>query len=307
MGPTGCGKSKIAIYLRKYFPIEIISVDSALIYRGMDIGTDKPSYLDLKTHPHRLLNIKDPSESYSVAEFIKDANKEIKNILKSGNIPLLVGGTMFYYHALLHGLSELPAANFEIRQYLLNQVKYNKYFLYEKLKLIDPTSANNIHKNDSQRLLRALEIFYISGKTLTSLKKNTMIQSEYNIIQFAILPKNKEWLYQKIEFRIKKMLLLGFEKEVEYLFSRGDLNKYLPSIRCIGYRQMWEYLEKKINYEEMIKKIIFATRKLAKHQLTWLKKWKDIYSLTSSSPNIIFTEILNILKKKYKFIFFKYE
>ena len=172
IGPTGCGKSKIAIYLRKYLPIEIISVDSALIYRGMDIGTDKPDALDLKIHPHRLLNIKDPSEIYSAAEFRRDATKEIKNILNLGKIPLLVGGTMFYYHVLLHGLSDLPPSNFEIRKYLLNQEKCNKYFLYEKLKIIDPISANNINQNDSQRLLRVLEVFYISGKTLTSLKNN---------------------------------------------------------------------------------------------------------------------------------------
>ncbi|WP_222836982.1 tRNA (adenosine(37)-N6)-dimethylallyltransferase MiaA [Buchnera aphidicola] len=301
MGPTGCGKSKIAIYLRKYLPIEIISVDSALIYRDMDIGTDKPNHLDLKIHPHRLLNIKDPSETYSAAEFRKDAYKEIKSILKLGKIPLLVGGTMFYYHVLLHGLSNLPPSNYEIRKYLLDKVKYNKFFLHEKLNLIDPLSASSIHKNDFQRLLRALEVFYISGKTLTSFKNNTFIELPYNIIQFSILPQSKEWLYNKIEFRVKKMLTLGFQKEVENLFFRGDLNKQLPSIRCIGYRQMWEYLENQINYEEMVSKIIFATRKLAKHQLTWLKKWSNVYSLISSTPSIILKEMLDILKTKHKF------
>ncbi|QIQ41557.1 MAG: tRNA (adenosine(37)-N6)-dimethylallyltransferase MiaA [Buchnera aphidicola (Aphis urticata)] len=297
MGLTGCGKSKLAIYLRKYLPIEIISVDSALIYRDMDIGTDKPNYWDLKMHPHRLLNIKDPSEIYSVAEFRKDAYKEIQSILKLGKIPLLVGGTMLYYHVLLYGLSNLPPANFEIRQYLLEKVKCNQYFLYEQLNLIDPISANNIHKNDFQRLLRALEIFYISGKTLTSLKNNMLNKLPYNIIQFSILPKSKEWLYEQIESRVKKMLILGFQKEVENLFYRGDLNKQLPSIRCIGYRQMWAYLENQINYEDMILKIIFSTRKLAKHQLTWLKKWKNVYFLVSSHPSIIFKEMLKIFKK----------
>ncbi|WP_226856638.1 tRNA (adenosine(37)-N6)-dimethylallyltransferase MiaA [Buchnera aphidicola] len=301
MGPTCCGKSQIAMYLRKHLPIELISVDSALIYRDMDIGTDKPNYLDLKMHPHRLLNIKDPSEVYSAAEFRKDAYKEIKNILKLGKIPLLVGGTMFYYHVLLYGLSNLPPSNLEIRKYLLDKAKYNKYFLYEKLNLIDPISANNIHQNDFQRLLRALEVFYISGKTLTSLKNNTLSELPYNIIQFSILPKSKKWLYEKIEFRVKKMLMLGFQKEVENLFFRGDLNKQLPSIRCIGYRQMWEYLEYKISYNEMVSRIIFATRKLAKHQLTWLKKWKNIHFLISSTPSIIFKEISDILKKKHKF------
>ncbi|ALD15491.1 tRNA delta(2)-isopentenylpyrophosphate transferase [Buchnera aphidicola (Aphis glycines)] len=297
MGLTGCGKSKIAIYLRKYLPIEIISVDSALIYRDMDIGTDKPNHLDLQMHPHRLLNIKDPAEVYSVAEFRKDAYQEIENILGLGRIPLLVGGTMLYYHVLLYGLSNLPPANFEIRKYLLNKVKYNQYFLYEQLNIIDPISANNIHKNDYQRLLRALEIFYISGKTLTSLKNNRLNKLPYNIIQFSILPKSKEWLYKKIEIRVKKMFVLGFQKEVESLFFRGDLNKELPSIRCIGYRQMWEYLEHKTNYEEMFSKIVFSTRKLAKNQLTWLKKWKNIYFLISSQPDIILKQMLKIFKK----------
>ncbi|UPT14363.1 tRNA (adenosine(37)-N6)-dimethylallyltransferase MiaA [Buchnera aphidicola (Aphis gossypii)] len=296
MGLTGCSKSKIAIYLRKYLPIEIISVDSALIYRDMDIGTDKPNHLDLQMHPHRLLNIKDPSEIYSVAEFRKDAYREIENILKLGKIPLLVGGTMLYYHVLLYGLSNLPPSNFEIRKYLLNKTKYNQYFLHEQLNLVDPTSANNIHKNDCQRLLRALEIFYVSGKTLTSLKNDRLNKLPYNIIQFSILPKSKEWLHEKIELRIKKMLTLGFQKEVEKLFFRGDLNKQLPSIRCIGYRQMWEYLEHRTSYEEMFLKIVFSTRKLAKHQLTWLKKWKNVYFLTSSKPNIIFKKMLKIFK-----------
>ncbi|WP_261979813.1 tRNA (adenosine(37)-N6)-dimethylallyltransferase MiaA [Buchnera aphidicola] len=301
MGPTGCGKSKIAMYLRRFLPIEIISVDSALIYRDMNIGTDKPNNLELKIHPHRLLNIKDPSEVYSAAEFRKDAFKEIENILKSGKIPLLVGGTMFYYHVLLYGLSNLPPSNFKIRKYLLDKVKYNKSFLYDKLNLIDPMSARNIHRNDFQRLLRALEIFYISGTTFTSLKNTTPATLPYNIIQFSILPESKQWLYDKIEYRVKKMLMSGFQKEVENLFLRGDLNKQLPSIRCIGYRQMWDYLEYQINYDEMVSRIIFATRKLAKHQLTWLKKWKNVYSIVSSNPHTVFNEIHKILKKTYKF------
>ncbi|QCI19077.1 tRNA (adenosine(37)-N6)-dimethylallyltransferase MiaA [Buchnera aphidicola (Aphis nerii)] len=301
IGPTGCGKSKIAMYLRRFLPIEIISVDSALIYRDMNIGTDKPNNLELKIHPHRLLNIKDPSEVYSAAEFRKDAFKEIENILKSGKIPLLVGGTMFYYHVLLYGLSNLPPSNFKIRKYLLDKVKYNKSFLYDKLNLIDPMSARNIHRNDFQRLLRALEIFYISGTTFTSLKNTTPATLPYNIIQFSILPESKQWLYDKIEYRVKKMLMSGFQKEVENLFLRGDLNKQLPSIRCIGYRQMWDYLEYQINYDEMVSRIIFATRKLAKHQLTWLKKWKNVYSIVSSNPHTVFNEIHKILKKTYKF------
>ncbi|CAL4325936.1 tRNA dimethylallyltransferase [Buchnera aphidicola (Hyalopterus amygdali)] len=296
MGPTGCGKSKIAIYLRKYLPIEIISVDSALIYRNMNIGTDKPDTSDLKKHPHRLLNIKDPTEIYSAAEFRKDALKEISSILSIGKIPFLVGGTMFYYKTLLHGISDLPRPNIEIRKYLLRKKKNNKNFLYEKLISIDPISANRIHQNDTQRLIRALEIFYLSGRTLTFLKNKKNNYLPYDIIQYSILPKNKLWLYQKIEMRVKKILMLGFQKEVENLFFRRDIHKNLPSMRCIGYRQMWEYLEYKISYEEMFKKIIFATRKLAKHQITWLKKWKNVHYFYDNNPNYLLNKILEIIK-----------
>lgn len=302
MGPTGCGKSKLAMHLRRYLPIEIISVDSALIYRNMNIGTDKPDILDLQKHPHRLLNIKDPSEIYSAAEFRQDALKEISSILKIGKIPFLVGGTMFYYKTLLHGISDLPKPNIEIRKYLLE--KNNKDFLYQKLISIDPISANRIHKNDIQRLIRALEIFYISGKTLTFLKDKTNSYLPYNIIQFSILPRNKLWLYKKIEFRVQKILMRGFQDEVEHLFFRADIHKNLPSMRCIGYRQMWEYLEYKISYEEMYKKIIFATRKLAKHQITWLKKWKNVQYFYDSDQNYLLNKILRTLQKEYAFNFF---
>ncbi|WP_222836972.1 tRNA (adenosine(37)-N6)-dimethylallyltransferase MiaA [Buchnera aphidicola] len=295
MGPTACGKSKVSIYLRKYLPIELISVDSALIYRGMDIGTDKPSITDLSIHPCRLLNIRDPIENYSAAEFHHDVLNEINNIIKLGKIPFLVGGTMFYYHVLLNGLSTLPPSNLKLRQYLL-QKNSKKYFLHEKLKLIDPIAAKRIHKNDYQRLLRALEVFYISGKNLTELTKNNNYQLPYKIFQFALMPPNKEWLNNKIEIRIRKMLISGFQKEVELLFLRGDLHINLPSMRCIGYRQIWEYLEYKNSYQEMFNKMIYATRKLAKNQLTWLKKWNNIDEvLCNLHPDILLKKILTIL------------
>ncbi|QCI20688.1 tRNA (adenosine(37)-N6)-dimethylallyltransferase MiaA [Buchnera aphidicola (Brachycaudus cardui)] len=298
MGPTASGKSQLAINLRQYLPIELISVDSALIYRGMNIGTAKPSFLDLCHHPHRLLNIKDPSENYSAVEFQQDALKEINKIINLGKIPCLVGGTMFYYNVLLHGVSILPPANVQIREYLL-QKNTKKNFLYKKLESIDPISAVRIHKNDFQRLLRAVEVFYISGKNLTELKKNNHYKLPYTILQFAIIPPNKEWLNNNIELRIKKMLMLGFQEEVENLFFRGDLHINLPSIRCIGYRQMWEYLEYKISYKDMFDKTIYATRKLAKNQLTWLKKWKDLNIILSSSPiEILIQKVLDVFQEK---------
>ncbi|WP_367678304.1 tRNA (adenosine(37)-N6)-dimethylallyltransferase MiaA [Buchnera aphidicola] len=298
MGPTACGKSQFAIHLRKYLPIELISVDSALIYREMNIGTAKPSLFDLYRHPHRLLNIRDPSENYSAVEFQKDALKEIDKIINLGKIPCLVGGTMFYYNVLLNGLSILPPASIKIREYLL-QNNHRKNFLYKKLELIDPASAIRIHKNDFQRLLRALEIFYLSGKNVTELKKNNNYKLPYNILQFAIIPPNKEWLNNKIECRVKKMLTLGFQEEVENLFFRGDLHINLPAMRCIGYRQMWEYLEYKTSYKEMFDKIIYATRKLAKNQLTWLKKWKNVNRMLSDSPiDVLVQKVLNLLQEK---------
>lgn len=298
MGPTACGKSQFATYLRKYLPIELISVDSALIYRGMDIGTDKPSIADLSMHPYRLINIKDPIEHYSAAEFYHDVLKEINNIITFGKIPFLVGGTMFYYHVLLNGLSTLPPSNIELRQNLLKK-NNQEYFLYNQLRLIDPISAQRIHKNDNQRLLRALEVFYLSGKNLTELTNYHNHQLPYTIFQFALIPPNKEWLNNKIESRIRKMLISGFQKEVEILFLRGDLHINLPSIRCIGYRQIWEYLEYKNSYQEMFHKIIYATRKLAKNQLTWLKKWNNIDKiLCNLHPDILLEKILKIFSNK---------
>ncbi|WP_222836968.1 tRNA (adenosine(37)-N6)-dimethylallyltransferase MiaA [Buchnera aphidicola] len=298
MGPTACGKSQVAINLRKHLPIELISVDSALIYKGMDIGTDKPSIFDLLNHPHRLINIKDPIESYSASEFLNDALSEISDIIKSNKIPCLVGGTMFYYKTLLKGLPILPPSNFKIREYLL-QKKIEKNFLHEQLLLVDPISAIRIHKNDHQRLLRALEIFYISGKNLTELTNENNYKLPYTVVQFAIIPPNKNWINEKIKLRVKRILNANFQKEVETLFFRGDLSLKLPSIRCIGYRQMWKYLEYKISYRDMFYEIIYATRKLAKHQLTWLNKWKNINILKSDLNAIqIITKIFKIIINK---------
>jgi tRNA dimethylallyltransferase len=204
---------------------------------------------------------------------------------------------MFYYKILLDGLSPLPPSNTKLREYL-SQKKHNQDTLHKKLKLIDPVSANRIHKNDFQRLLRALEVFYLSGKNLTTLIKEKKYKFPYTALQFAIIPPNKAWLHQKIEARIKKMLILGLQEEVELLFHRGDLHIDLPSIRCIGYRQMWEYLEYKISYQDMFNKIVYATKMLAKHQLTWLKKWKNVNILTYSSIyNVLIEKILNVFSK----------
>lgn len=276
MGPTASGKTDLAIRLRQILPVEVISVDSALIYRGMDIGTAKPSAEELALAPHRLIDIKDPAESYSAANFCTDAWREMQQITEQGRIPLLVGGTMLYYKALLEGLSPLPAADEKVRSEIEAKAEEQGWaVLHQELAKIDPVSAARINANDSQRINRALEVFYLTGKTLTELTAQQGEPLPYEIVQFAIAPKDRQVLHQRIEQRFHKMIELGFQQEVEKLFQRADLHPDLPSIRCVGYRQMWEFLRGDYDHEEMIFRGICATRQLAKRQLTWLRGWKS--------------------------------
>lgn len=282
MGPTASGKTDLAIQLRKKYPVEIISVDSALIYRGMDIGTAKPTAEELAQAPHRLINILDPSKAYSVADFRQDALREMQAIACEGKIPLLVGGTMLYYKALLEGLSPLPAADPHIRQEIELQAQQIGWEgLHTELQQIDPISAARIHPNDPQRLSRALEVYRISGKTLTELTKTKGEPIPFRIKQFAIAPKDRAELHRRIELRFEKMVQSGFEEEVKALYARDDLHPDLPSIRCVGYRQMWEYLDGKGSLDEAIFRGVCATRQLAKRQITWLRSWDDLTWLDS--------------------------
>ncbi|UKH29680.1 tRNA (adenosine(37)-N6)-dimethylallyltransferase MiaA [Actinobacillus pleuropneumoniae] len=286
MGPTASGKTDLAIALRQTLPVEVISVDSALIYKGMDIGTAKPSKAELELAPHRLIDILDPSESYSAMNFREDALREMAEITASGRIPLLVGGTMLYYKALLEGLSPLPSADPEIRAEIeakAEQIGWSG--LHRELLAIDPIAGKRINPNDSQRINRALEVFYITGKTMTELTAQQGDSLPYNVLQFAIAPQDRAVLHQRIEQRFYKMMELGFQQEVEKLRARGDLHKDLPSIRCVGYRQMWEYLDGDISLDEAIYKGICATRQLAKRQITWLRGWNsEITWLDSLDP-----------------------
>ncbi|BGI50861.1 MAG: tRNA (adenosine(37)-N6)-dimethylallyltransferase MiaA [Arsenophonus endosymbiont of Ceratovacuna japonica] len=298
MGPTASGKTELVMLLRKQLPIEIISVDSASIYRGMDIGTAKPTLEEQKIAPHRLIDILDPSIPYSVANFYRDALLEMKKIVKLGRIPLLVGGTMLYFKVLLEGLSPLPLSNITIRSKIKMQAKKSGWLsIYKLLETLDPLSAMKIHPNDQQRLSRALEIFLISGRSLTELTKVVGKKLNYNILQFAILPKNRKIIHQRIEERFIKMLDAGFKNEVNFLYTRGDLNIDLPSIRSVGYRQMWLYLSGEISYNEMIYRGICATRQLAKHQITWLKRWKNVHILDSLDSKEALKTILYIINK----------
>ena len=286
MGPTASGKTDLAIQLRQQLPVEVISVDSALIYRGMDIGTAKPSKAELALAPHRLIDICDPAESYSAANFRTDALREMQEISAQGKIPLLVGGTMLYYKALLEGLSPLPSADDKVRSEIEAKATLIGWAgLHQELSKIDPISAQRINPNDSQRINRALEVFYLTGKTLTELTAQKGEALPYDILQFAIAPEQREVLHLRIEQRFHKMIELGFQQEVEKLYRRPDLNENLPSIRCVGYRQMWEYLRGDYDHDEMVFRGICATRQLAKRQITWLRGWTSpIQWLDSLQP-----------------------
>jgi tRNA dimethylallyltransferase len=294
MGPTASGKTDLAIELCNSLPCEIISVDSALIYRGMDIGTAKPNAAELIEAPHRLINILDPSQRYSVAEFRKDALLAMQDITKRGKIPLLVGGTMMYYKALIDGLSPLPESDQSVREAI--EVKANELgwdVLHQQLAQIDPTSAKRIHPNDPQRLIRALEVYQLTERSMTELMATRSAPIPYNIKQFCIAPNDRKVLHQRISQRFQLMIDTGFQAEVEKLKNRGDLHLDLPSIRCVGYRQMWQYLDGDHNFDEMFEKSVAATRQLAKRQLTWLRGWKNIHSLDAQSSGNLST-VLNL-------------
>jgi len=300
MGPTASGKTDLAIQLRQQLPVEVISVDSALIYRGMDIGTAKPSKAELALAPHRLIDICDPAESYSAANFRTDALREMQEIRAQGKIPLLVGGTMLYYKALLEGLSPLPSADEKVRSEIEAKAALIGWAgLHQELCKIDPISAQRINPNDSQRINRALEVFYLTGKTLTELTAQKGEALPYDILQFAIAPEQREVLHRRIEQRFHKMIELGFQQEVEKLYRRPDLNENLPSIRCVGYRQMWEYLRGDYDHDEMVFRGICATRQLAKRQITWLRGWTSpIQWLDSLQPAQALEKVLTSVSTK---------
>lgn len=287
MGPTASGKTQLAIDLAAFLPIEIISVDSALIYRGMDIGTAKPEPELLQKIPHFLINIRDPSEFYSAAEFCNDAKTIISAIHARGNIPLLVGGTMLYYRSLWQGLSILPPADQAIRQQIDARAAIEGWqTLHDELKQIDPVAAARIHPNDPQRLQRALEVFYITGKSLTYFFEHTPNEtSPYHTLKLAMAPTDRALLHQRIADRFDLMLDQGLLDEVKALHERGDLHLNLPSIRAVGYRQVWQYLEGLDTYNTMREKAIIATRQLAKRQLTWLRGFNDVQWLATDNPD----------------------
>ncbi len=274
MGPTASGKTQIAVELAQRLDCEIISVDSAMVYRGMDIGTAKPTIAERGGIPHHLIDIIDPAEASSTGQFCARAVALMSEITTRGKIPLLVGGTMLYFYALLNGLAELPAADPDIRRRIDEEAQHRGWkYMHNRLSDIDPETANRIHPNDSQRIQRALEVFRISGKTLTELCEPSHSQSlPFSTIKLIIEPKQRKQLHARIERRFLQMIETGLVNEVQKLHERGDLHTKLPAIRTVGYRQVWGYLEGHYDKKTMIEKAIIATRQLAKRQLTWLRR-----------------------------------
>lgn len=275
MGATATGKTDLAVKLAERFPVEIISVDSALIYRGMDIGTAKPDPQLLQKAPHFLIDFLEPTESWSAWEFVHTGLKLIHEINNRGHIPLLVGGTMMYFHALQQGMNELPQSNDKIRQQLTQQFQqHGLVSLYQELRDIDPEMASRLKATDQQRIMRALEVYHVSGTPMSELLQNSLQKPGIDFQRIILDVPDRQELHQCIEQRFVQMLEQGFEQEVIGLRQRGDLNLGLPSMRCVGYRQMWMYLDGNYKYNEMVKKSVIATRQLAKRQLTWLRKYK---------------------------------
>jgi len=280
MGPTASGKTDLAIELAKALSGELISVDSALVYRGLDIGSAKPDY------PHHLIDIRDPAEPYSAADFVSDAVPLIDQIVAQDKVPILVGGTMLYFKALLEGLNEMPSADPAMRAQIEGEAEREGWpALHAKLLAVDPVSAARIHPNHSQRLARALEVYRTSGIPLSvwqSHQQAAPLPAErFRLLQIGLCPQDRSVLHERIALRFEHMMAAGFLDEVRHLHQRGDLNADLPAIRAVGYRQLWEHLEGAVSLEEAITRGIAATRQLAKRQLTWLRKWPDLAWITT--------------------------
>ena len=283
MGPTASGKTDLAIALRKHLPVEIISVDSAQIYRELNIGSAKPDAQTLSKHPHRLIDIRDPAEPYSVSEFLKDARAQMTQITASGRIPLLVGGSMLYFKILLEGLSDLPEADQNVRKRIQQRADIAGWpSLYDELRQVDPETAARLHPNHSQRIQRALEVYQLTGEAMSKLQARSGdngIESDYEIVQIALLANSRSLLHQRIETRFYQMMEQGFELEVKTLYERNDLHLGLPAMRSAGYRQLWQYFDGDLSLDQSIDSAITTSRQLAKRQITWLRKWSDAHQI----------------------------
>ncbi len=276
MGPTAAGKTGLALFLHDHLPVDIVSVDSSQVYRGMDIGTAKASREEQARAAHRLIDIRDPAQPYSAAEFCTDALREMKDITAHGRIPLLVGGSMFYFRALEGGLSDLPSADQAVRRRLGEEAARSGWpALHERLRRHDPATAARINPNDAQRVQRALEVLEVSGRPPSELTSNSALPLPYRLIKAIVCPRERSGLHERIAQRFQSMLKQGLIAEVEGLRARADLTPETPSMRTVGYRQIWRYLSGSLSYQEMVERGIISTRQLAKRQLTWLRATLD--------------------------------
>jgi len=297
MGPTASGKTELAMHLYDHFPCELVSVDSVLVYRGMDIGSAKPDAQTLERYPHHLINILDPAEAYSAARFRDEVTPLLADITSRGRIPLLVGGTMLYFKALAGGLAQMPSADAEVRARIAAMAQSGGWeSVHAELARVDPVAAERIHPNDPQRIQRAYEVFLLTGITLSQMhadqaaekgggdRSNTAVLP-YTMHYMAVAPQDRSVLHERIAERFVLMMKQGLIPEVESLRNRGDLNSSMPSIRAVGYRQVWDFLDGKLDEAEMVERGIIATRQLAKRQFTWLRGWHaEIDWLDSLDP-----------------------
>ena len=293
LGPTASGKTDLAIQLTERLPCDLISVDSAMVYTGLDIGTAKPDAATLKAYPHALIDICDPAIPYSAAQFRQDALHSIEQTLARGRIPVLVGGSMLYHRVLQQGMAELPSADHTIRTELQKKAEvYGWEVLHQDLQRIDPAAASRIHSNDSQRLLRALEVYEVSGKTLSAYwqeQETTLLPYKFINIGLQI---ERELLRERIAQRFNAMIKQGFVEEVRAFYVREDMHSELPSMKSVGYQQVWQYLDGQLNHNEMVEHAINATRQFAKRQVTWLRRWPELQWIDVCDPDCM-NSILN--------------
>ncbi|HCA24366.1 MAG TPA: tRNA (adenosine(37)-N6)-dimethylallyltransferase MiaA [Pseudomonas sp.] len=308
MGPTASGKTDLAMYLYDQFPCELVSVDSVLVYRGMDVGSAKPDAQTLQRYPHHLIDILDPAEPYSAARFRDDALALIQDITARGRVPLLVGGTMLYFKALAGGLASMPSADPVVRARIEAMALEQGWpAVHAALAQVDPASAERIHPNDPQRISRAYEVFLGSGITLTQWHERQHAEKAadqtpgsgvlpYTVRYLAVAPRERSVLHERIAERFSLMLQQGLISEVEALHARGDLDVSMPSIRAVGYRQVWDYLEGRLSYEQMHERGVIATRQLAKRQFTWLRGWNEPIEWLDSLDPKRFERALKVLQ-----------
>ncbi len=293
MGPTGSGKSDLAVCLAERFPLEIVSVDSALVYRGMDIGTAKPDLATRARLVHHLIDIREPTTQYSAGEFVMEVRVVMEGIWARGHQPLLVGGTMLYFHALTAGIADLPEANPVVRAAIdAEALAHGWPAMHRQLESVDPLAAARIHANDAQRIQRALEVFRVSGASITSLQqKRVSVLADVEATEWVLAPTQRQELNLTLEQRFKGMMAAGFLDEMRGLFARGDLSAEHSAMRAVGYRQLWQFLAGEINLEQAVERAVIATRQLAKRQMTWVRQRPQARGFDCNRPEVVDTAL----------------